>query len=184
MNKQEKIIMFDSSEAATYRTNIEGWVSSSGRFFGKDERAARYEGSTHHTCECGNIAKRGYIYCDACNEIKDKERYEKMPFIEWDGETPLVLYRDDKYFWHPEEIEEYCENEDVNIDDLQLVVCEPNHLDTISFEDWSEILPDDREFRDEYPELANKIDEINKYIESLPSASWSAGKFRTNYTPL
>ncbi|MDV3537947.1 hypothetical protein CMU94_02270 [Elizabethkingia anophelis] len=32
--KEEKIIMYDSPEAAIYRKNIEGWVSSNGRFFG------------------------------------------------------------------------------------------------------------------------------------------------------
>lgn len=37
----KSVIMFDSPEAATYRTDIKGWVSRDGRYYGEDERGAR-----------------------------------------------------------------------------------------------------------------------------------------------
>lgn len=42
----ERIIMQDSPEAAEYRTNLSGWVSSKGHYFGRDEREREQQGTT------------------------------------------------------------------------------------------------------------------------------------------
>ena len=36
----EEIVMQDSDEAATYRTDIKGWVSRNGRYYGDGKRRA------------------------------------------------------------------------------------------------------------------------------------------------
>ena len=44
---EKQIIMEDSPEAASIQT-VTGWVSRTGRFWGNDERMARFDGSTHN----------------------------------------------------------------------------------------------------------------------------------------
>ena len=48
---KQVIIMEESPEAAEYRTDISGWVSCNGNYYGKDERMARYDGATHKEWE-------------------------------------------------------------------------------------------------------------------------------------
>ena len=46
----EQIVMRDSPESAQYRTDLKGWVSRDGFYFGdgpQGERTARYAGCTH-----------------------------------------------------------------------------------------------------------------------------------------
>src|SRR6185295_16106581 len=129
--KENKIIMQESDEAATFRTDISGWVSSTGRFFGngKDgERMARYEGSTHHLCDCGKAAEKAYISCSECRRKNSNDRYNALPFVEWDGKTPLTEWDGDKYFFNEEDIYQYCENNEINSSELMLVICKPNYL--------------------------------------------------------
>ena len=42
--KTEEIVVYNSPEAATYRTDIKGWVSRNGLYCGQDEDLARYKG--------------------------------------------------------------------------------------------------------------------------------------------
>ena len=46
MNDIKQIILPESPEAASVQT-VTGWVSRTGRYWGNDERMARYDGSTH-----------------------------------------------------------------------------------------------------------------------------------------
>lgn len=177
----ETKIMYASDEAAQYKTNIEGWVSSTGRFWGKDEHMARWEGSTHDLCACGNERERSYTICPACIAVAARERYEAMPFQEWDGKTPLVIYGDDTYFWDSDGVEEYCFENEIDAADLQLVICVPNYLDPICADRWQDIMPEDTDFHEEYPEVMKKIAEFNEFLATMPPVSWSAGKYRTKF---
>jgi hypothetical protein len=47
---EEKVVMYESSEAASIQT-VTGWVGADGRFWGNDEHMARYCGATHRHCE-------------------------------------------------------------------------------------------------------------------------------------
>lgn len=181
MSTEEKIIMYDSPEAAQYRTGIEGWVSSDGRFFGKGghaEQTARYAGSTHHKCECGGIAPKGWIRCDYCSKRIADETYLKLQYKEWDGKEPICLYDGEKYFWDESDLIDYLYDNELNGDDVQLVFCVPityEHIDgeTIASESHEEWEPS--------KELSDKINEFNKYLSSLPPHSWTTGKTRTSY---
>lgn len=176
--KEEKIILDSSNEAAQLKT-VTGWVSSTGRFF-TDERLARYDGSTHSACECGNLMKRSWTKCDSCRSVSNQEKYKAMPFKEWDMKTPLVIFYDDKYFFDADEIEEYLEEHELKDEDLQLVICEPNYLSTIDSGNWEDVLPVDGD--GELPkEVEKALGELNKIIEKAEPISWSEGKYRTEY---
>ena len=176
MKADEKIILIDSPEAATLET-VQIWKASNGHYF-FDERAARYSGSTHNTCECGAIAPKNYTHCDSCRNKKDIERYNKMPFKEWDGETPLVIFGTDTYFFEDCEFEQYCEDNEVEEKDLMLVICEPVFAHEIDGSDWEEDLPEDGELPDE---IEQAIKEFNDKIKACGKPlSWSQGKERTS----
>ena len=62
IKETEKIVMYDSPEAATYRTDIKGWVSRDGHFYGDNgpsaEHGARWSGCTHMNCKCGTSMRK------------------------------------------------------------------------------------------------------------------------------
>lgn len=178
---EEKIILYDSPEAATYETNIEGWVSANRHFYGKGElgeRLARHDGSTHKKCECGNVfdKKWAYTVCSDCRRKRGYESFLKLPFKEWDGKEPVCEYDGDKFFWDLESLQEYMEEHEIG--DIDLYICEPTHYQTIDTETIASDCYDDWE---PSAELEKKIEEFNAYLDSLPPHSWTASKIRTSY---
>lgn len=178
--KEEKIIMYDSNEAAQYKT-VSGWVSSDGRFFGKDEHMARFAGSTHSKCECGNVKKRSYTKCESCIAKMVKERYNALEFRTWDGASPLCLYNDDKYFFDESEVSDYLEENDLAPEDLMLVMCKPVYAKQIQTDYWEDEMPEDYDLP---TELQKKVDEINSFIQTLAPLSYIESKLRTKYEPI
>lgn len=186
MQKETKIILPDDPTAATYETNIEGWVSRERHFYGKQpgaEERARLDGSTHIKCPtCGSIRDKTYAVCDTCYRNKKQQQWEEMEFQAWDCTTPLVLFDGDKYFFDQDDIEQYLEdiNESSEVlmesSDLRLVICKANYLGKINYDWWSDELPEGRDLE---PEVVAKIDELNKFLSEQPPVSWSASKFKT-----
>lgn len=175
MKKEEKIIMYESEEAAKQMT-VTGWVSSTGRFWGKDEHMARYEGSTHKLCECGNLTSKHWTRCETCISKAEIERYNNLPYKDWDGETMLAIYGDNQYFSDEDDILYYMEDNEIESSkDLMLVICEPNYPGSISSSIWDDIIPE--EGCDELDKLVN---EFNEKLKQLPPTSWRPGKFRTS----
>lgn len=178
---EKKIILPTDPEAATFRTDISGWVDIYGRFWGKDEKTARYASSTHSVCECGNTMSKGWSKCESCRGKTDIKKYNKLQFKEWRDE---IVYSElcDKYFRDSDEIEDYCSDEDIDIADLRLVLCEPNYFQELNEDQWDDVLPEESD-----GELPNKLIEaigaLNEVIKSLPPASYSPGRYRTSYTP-
>lgn len=174
---QEPTIMYESDEAATFKTGLSGWVSAKGRFYGKNENLARYDGCTHKLCDCGNTMSKGWTKCDDCRAKASDERYEAMPFKEWDDE-PLVLFGDDRYFWSIDDLIDYAEDNPEA--DLQLVICEPNYAPEICDSYGEEYFPEDQYLDDVAPELAKRIADLNEWIaKEKPILSWTGGKYRT-----
>ena len=179
--KDKKKIMFDSPQAAKQMT-VTGWVSSNGRFYGKDERMARWDGCTHKICECGNTMEKGYSICPVCILNKRNETFQNYTFKEWDYKTPLALYDSDVFFWGEDYITDYLNEHELNPEDLNLVLCRPEYLSGINVDQWEESLPENSD--GELPkELDTKIKELNHFIESLPPVSWFPTKIRTEYKP-
>jgi hypothetical protein len=180
---EDKEIMYESDESAAYRTGLEGWVSAKGHFFGKGERAehgARYDGSTHHIASCGHKTRIGWSKCDECMSKESRDKYEKMPSVEWNGSTPLCLFDDDKYFFDEDDIFQYCEDNDIESVNLRLCICEPNHYTKVTSES---IAPEDvsPEDYDGYlpEEIQEALDALNKVIGEYKNPfTWSQGKQR------
>lgn len=55
--KEKIIILKDSPESCSYKTDLKGWVSANGFYYGEDKNLASYAGCTHYKCE-----KCEYIY--------------------------------------------------------------------------------------------------------------------------
>lgn len=181
--QEEKIIMFDSEEAATFKTGLSGWVSSRNHYFGNGrdaEKNARNDGSTHKLCDCGAIIRGGYSWCDSCNSRKSRERYEKLQEVEWDGITMLADWHEDRYFRDEDEVLEYCENNDVAPEELRLVLCEENHYTEV---DVSAIAPEDQcpeDWDGDLPvTIQEALDNLNKIIREYKKPfSWGGSNKR------
>lgn len=139
-----KMIKYDSEEAAKQAT-VTGWISSNGRFWSKDEHMARWDGCTHVKCACGNYVDKMWTACNDCRDKHKQEMFEKMPKVLWDYQTPICIYDTDQYFFDEQELLDYCDDEDLKPEDLQLVLCkeEPRHklnaaefLEDSVHEDW------------------------------------------------
>ncbi len=174
MEKEEKIIMYDSPEAAKQVT-LTGWLSADNRFFGKDEHMARFSGCTHQKCECGSVMSRGYTKCEECRHKASQDRYLAYPVVEWDGKEPICIYDDDKYFFNYDDLMEYCGDNELEPEDLCLVLCKPNYFGSIHADYWGDVLPEDGDLPAEFEKQLNTL---NEYIKTLPPASWSGDKKR------
>jgi hypothetical protein len=171
---KEKTIL-DTSDEAAQQVTITGWKGG-GFFYGNDERSARYAGCTHRKCEtCENITPKSRIYCETCQSKRDRERYEKLPLVEWDGETPLVIFRDDRYFFDADDFFDWCECEEIDPASVMLVLCEPEYLHQIDTDTWSDDLPEDGELPDD---VAAAVDALNKVIAAAGPSCWREGKQR------
>lgn len=186
MKPEEKVIMYDSPEAAR-KVNLvledgthygSGWVSSERRFYVTEDEARRY-GSTHKKCECGDIVSTR-SYCRKCSDRKARERYFKMEEKEWNGKDMLTLHDDDRWFSDMDEVAEYAADNDIEPTDLMLVICTPNYMHTVDGSQWEDIMPEDSD-GDLPKEVEAKLKELNEAIENAPPISWSAGKYRTKY---
>ena len=176
MPEQKQIIMFDSPEAASLQT-MTGWVSGDGRFFGQDENLARFCGATHRSCKNNPdhpvYQVRGY--CEPCHTEKRDKAFAAMPTKEWDGE-PLVDFDGDRYFFDAGSLRDYLIDEDIDLANLRLCICEPNMPREIDPSDvFSEELPEDGEISDD--QLVAAFDLLNEMIRKAEPLSWSQGKY-------
>ena len=178
MTAYKTIVMEDSPEAATYRMDIEGWVSRDGKFCGDGkagEHAARYVGSTHRKCEtCGAVIAKT-SYCQSCHDKRIAEKYKSAERVKWDGVTPLVIAGSDRYFWTTDDLDDYCDEHFCKPSDLMLMVCDPQYARGISSDIWEDVMPEDMDVPDE---LEDAIKEFNKAVKAYGKPlSWTEGKF-------
>ena len=171
---EPEVIMMDSDEAASLQ-QVTGWVSRQGRFFGKEERTARWDGCTHRACEdCGAVIEKGYCTCSSCRSKKDLAYYLARPRKPWDGKTMLYSLAADKYYHSLEEAEDDLEEHD-SLEDLRLVICEPIYLHPLEADHWHDELPDDD---DRLPVILEEaIAAFNKATESCPPLSYQPGRY-------
>jgi len=173
MSEQQPIFP-ESPEAATFKTGLSGWVDRNGIFWGEDERAARYAGSTHKKCECGAVIKNR-SFCGDCSRAKDANKHREAEKITWDCETPLYSQIHDKYFFDEDELFDFMHECNIkNPDELELFICEPNYLSEINSDYWHDDLPEDGELPGDV-ELF--LDALNTAIRAAEPVSWSPGKF-------
>jgi len=174
--KKEEVVMFASDEAAQLKT-ITGWVDRHGRYFGNDERLARYSGSTHDVCECGKVRSKGWTICESCREKKRREEYLALPYKEYDG-SPVYSDSHDKYFFDQDDIETFLADE-LNETSIDLVFCTPVKYSHIDYDYWEDSLAEDQELNES---LAKKVEELNSFIDTLAPSCYMPGKVRTTFT--
>jgi len=175
--KESKQILNTSIEAAKFLTNIEGWVGG-GRFFGKDERAARWSGCTHIICpDCGKPTPKMYTRCSDCREKNAIKRYEARERKRWDRETPLYSDAADSYFFDEQELMYYLEDSfnlksDVAL--LRLVICEPIYLRQVEEDYFCGELTEDGELSEA---VIDALNNLNTVIQDEDPVSWFPGKY-------
>lgn len=182
MSTQEQVVLASSPEAASIQT-ITGWVSRGGRYWGNDERMARYEGATHTSCACGQTISKHYVYCDACKEKLEIDKFNAMERKPWDGTAMLYADASDQYFGSVDEAEEYAEEQDISLADLRLIICEPNYATQIDpIDHFCDDLPEDGDLP---AELHAAFDNLNKAIKACSTPlSWSPGKYALDISTL
>jgi hypothetical protein len=169
---EKKIIMRDSDEAASIKT-VTGWVSSDGRWWGDDERTARYAGCTHERCACGAVVEKSRTKCDKCFAKDRWEKYKTLQTKLWDGEAPLVFWDDDTFFWNDSDLMDYCEEHQEQPQDLCLVFADPVYGRYLESDYFCDELHDDGELPDSILEAMEKFNEVVKAAGPL---SWRDGK--------
>lgn len=183
MSKVEKAVMMDSPEAAR-RMTVTGWVSRDGRFFGEDERTARYAGCTHRTCEaCGGSVEKSWIKCPACRAKDMDAKWAKLERRPWDGVTPLAIFDSDTYFFDLDDIENYCEDNGVEVGSLRLVFCRPVKPRPVSANElFLDELPEDGDVED--ADVLAAVEALNKALEKAEPFSWLPGSVAAVVVPL
>lgn len=184
----EPVIRLSSPEAATYRTDIKGWVSRHGRYYGDDpgaERVARWDGATIGTCEaCGADCTKHWLKCDRCREAAESKAYWARPSKPYDGGMVYSESRDKYYDSIDEAIEDakedYAEDEEgcgqgVQIADLRLMHCKPVYARTLDADFFEDNLPS--EDFDIPQELEDAIEAFNKAVAGVV-LSWDVDKYR------
>ena len=137
-------------------------------------------------CDCGNIKKNYYSYCETClkkNEDKRIEKqilsYSKLEYKEWDEESPLYDENVNEWFNLKEDVINYYIENEYLIKDVRLRISEPNYLSTIETEYWQDNVHDEFDFEDmptKFDEALNKLNEIcNKTI-----GCYDINKYRTS----
>jgi hypothetical protein len=171
-----KQIHYDSPEAASIQT-VTGWMSSTGQFWGKDEHMARYCGCTHMPCKtCGSTIEV-HSYCRACADKRELEKFSAMEKQDWDGSG--MLFHHETYFNELQEVLDYCMDNEIAPEELQLVICEPVFAGQIDPRDhYGDDLPEDGDMP---KAIADAFDALNKVIHACGEPlSWSPGKTRVS----
>lgn len=172
MSENEEMIL-DTDDRAARLMTITGWVSRHGRFYGDDERIARYAGCTHRACEdCGKPTPKHWLVCTECGHKRAVARYATYPRKPWNGEGMVYSEAQDRYFAAIEDVLEACEDEGTTPEDLLLVHCTPNYPRPLEASYFEDALPEDSGY-DLPQQLAAAIEDFNAAIKDHPPLSWS-----------
>lgn len=155
MSGDEKKFMIDGDEVAFYKTDIKGWVSRNGMFFGDgehSEKCARWDGATHRKCrDCPAVIPKSMLVCDNCSSRNQLKRWHKLPRVPYEGQ-PLCLFDDERFFSDDDEFFTWCEDEGLNPDHQMVVICEKVFAEAVDpFDDY--------EFPDSVDYLPNGVQE-------------------------
>lgn len=176
----ETKIHYNSDQAATYRTDVKGWVASDGRYYGEDERTARYAGCTVRPCaSCDNEVDKSRVYCRSCEARRDMDKFAGFPVEVWDGKTPLCLFNSETYFFG-DDVLDYLADIDPS-EEVRICKCKPNHLGLISDDNWCDDLPEDGELPDA---VFLAMQALNDAIKEAGPVSWYEDKIAIDVSEL
>lgn len=161
------------------KKDFNGWCCKScDRYYGEEEHIARYCCAKDLPCNtpgCKGRAEKPYVCCKECLKKHDRERWLALPEVPWDGETPLCLFDDDHYFFSIEDLDDYLEENKMEIEDVQVVICEKADKPYFSITDFlCDYMPEDEDVDD-----ADEIDKIvNDWIRDRVMETWEGSKTR------
>lgn len=169
-------------EDAAEPVTAEGWSCvRCQRFYGKDERAARYCCHTDDACSttgCQNRRDRHHIHCPACAKIFEAAHYAGLEQVSTpeapSANCPLVGLNSDTYFFDGETLDEYCCEHDLLPSQLRLVRCAEHNPPTFDLEEWMvDYLPgEDNEMPGDRAEIQAVNDAVNAFVKSHSPISW------------
>ena len=179
MNNTDTIILPEDA-AAVELVTVKLWKSNNGKLYNEtDEEIARWDGATHiHCADCNRpTKKRGYMVCEVCHRIRDQKRWDQMPRRKWDGATPICPMHSDRYFYDEDDLESYCEDHDVQKEDLLLVHCKPETPRPVDAGDlFADYLPEDCDASHLPKEILAAVDALNAAVAKNPPTVWYEGK--------
>lgn len=173
VSREKAILRYEDSAE---RLTVTGWCCKTcRRFWGEDEHMARYCCANDRPCECGGRVEPHWACCKDCRRKQRDASWAALPRVEWDGETPLCVWDDDRYFFSQDDVVYYAESlMDKGVDPLsiRLVLCEPAAPPNFDMTDFlQDVLPDDSDAPAGY-EAVEKT--VNDWIKSKSPLSWFA----------
>jgi hypothetical protein len=163
-------------DAAEYKSSgISGWVCKTcRRYWADDERMAKWCCATDLPCECGGRnTEKHYTHCKDCRRKRDDERWSNLERVEWDGETPLCGWQDDRFYFDEDELTDHIGEhleDGSKLEDVRLVLCKPTkprHFEMAEF--LSDTLPQDYDPGPAFDEI-DRI--VNDWIKARMPLSW------------
>jgi len=148
-----------------------------GGLWNLSEHYVRLGACTHINCQKCNkeVEKHFSMICSERRDTQTIEKYKDLELVEWDGETPLVTYDEEKYFFSEEDIESYCEENDLDPNQLMLVLCEKSKFTRIDFDFWED---DTHEDWEPSKEFEDKLKEFNRFLMDQSTETWFPSKKR------
>jgi len=186
MKKLIEISTLDDLKACAKKVNVDGWACAHcGLFYGNTEDSemhARYCCTRVSECHtCGGLSQPHRAYCDACELDHVHEAFQQLEEVDWDGQTPLCIFRGDEYFFDPEGLELFLDGHCIPIDDLRLVICKPQELPVF---EMNEYLEDYTPLEDDFFELPKGWQEaekaVNDYLKKCGHFCWYGGNKRVS----
>lgn len=175
-------------EAAEQITHtLTEWVCKTcNRRWGNNERMARYCcASTSHCEECSaEMPGKAWIKCEVCRDKEDHEKWNAKTEIDWDGEFPIAIWNDDRYFFDMESFVEYLEELSADSEDgrspvqilgtLRMTTCRRDSPPTFELCD---LFQDHLEEDQEPPENRELEQQVNNWIAAnAPELWWATGE--------
>jgi hypothetical protein len=165
----EEIILYD--EVKLEKVQKTGYVSK-GFFYGDNEHLAKWNECTHVSCgQCGKPTPKLYTICEDCREkiaIEAWEEAPKKPFNK--GED--FFYSDllEKYYSSYDEVENDCEDLEIDISDLRLYHCDRAVNPSVDLESiYEDCTPEENDPSDMWTdEIQEAADRLNELIEEHP----------------
>lgn len=169
VSQSELQIFPEDPEAASFRKNLEGWVSRDGRYWGADERMARWDGATHIHCKTCNSVHVKNGFCSKCWDRTRQEKFEALPTEPWDGESMLYSHLLDEW---ATDLESFYEEYEAQYDEalssdaeLQIQHCRPVFAREVESYYWLADGPPDQE--DLPAALKEALDSFNDKIRAI-----------------
>lgn len=167
-----KDIFPEDSEAAIYMDSVpfsKGWVDRNGRYWGDDERMARYSGATKLRCDdCGNpIPKVGYSCCFDCRALRSRKAFDTLPVEKWDGICMLYSETQEEYYTDIASALDFLKSKE-DWYSLQLTLTRKVEISPLTSDDWYEEFPDG----DVPQELEAIIEDFNIKLAKIDWNLW------------